>query len=146
MKPDIAELLAKCKAGLIDYQANVNTINFDKFATDLKNEQEFLNGLQKQLVPWMDGAEVTANQSLVKPGNFEDARDIEKQCVLFAKEVRKANKLLGKIDEAKKGLARYQTTAEQQIEEQVRNRHKRQDTIMLVITENKVQEDCKCSC
>ena len=67
----------------------------------------------------MDGAEVTANQSLVKPGTFEDARDIEKQCVLFAKEVRKANKLLGKIDEAKNGLARYQTTAEQQIEEQV---------------------------
>ena len=117
-KPDIAALLAKCKAGLIDYQANVNTINFDKFATDLKNEQEFLNGLQKQLVPWMDGAEVTASKSLQKPGNFEDARDIEKQCVLFAKEVRKANKLLGKIDEAKTGLARYQTTAEQQIEEQ----------------------------
>ena len=118
VKPEIAELLAKCKAGLSDYQANVNTINFDKFATDLKNEQEFLNGLQKQLVPWMNDADVTANKSLQKPGNFEDARDIEKQCVMFAKEVRKANKLLGKIDEAKQGLARYQTTAEQQIEEQ----------------------------
>jgi len=116
--PDIAELLTKCKAGLIDYQANVNTINFEKFATDMKNEQEFLNGLQNQLVPWMNDAEVTANKSLLKPGNFDDARDIERQCVLFAKEVRKANKLLGKIDEASKRLARYQTTAEQQIEEQ----------------------------
>ena len=85
----------------------------------MKNEQEFLNGLQKQLVPWMDEAEVTANKNLQKPGNFEDAREIEKQCVMFAKEVRKANKLLGKIDEASKRLARYQTTAEQQIEEQV---------------------------
>jgi len=118
VKPEIAELLAKCKAGLIDYQANVNTINFDKFATDMKNEQEFLNGLQKQLVPWMDTAEVTANTTLKKPENFDNARDIERQCVLFAKEVRKANKLLGKIDEASKRLARYQTTAENQIEEQ----------------------------
>ena len=118
-KPEIAEILAKCKAGLIDYQANVNTIDFNKFATDMKNEQEFLNGLNKQLKPWMDGAEVTAKDALKKPGNFEEAREIESQCVKFAKEVRKANKLLGKIDEAKKLLARYQTTAEQQIEEQV---------------------------
>ena len=63
-KPEIAELLAKCKAGLIDYQANVNTIKFEQFATDMKNEQEFLNGLKNQLVPWMDEAEVVANKSL----------------------------------------------------------------------------------
>ena len=118
-KPEIAELLAKCKAGLIDYQANVNTIKFEKFATDMKNEQEFLNGLKNQLVPWMDEAEVVANKPLAKPTGFENAREIEKQCVMFAKDVRKANKLLGKIDEASKRLARYQTTAEQQIEEQV---------------------------
>ena len=118
-KPEIAELMAKCKAGLIDYQANVNTIKFEKFATDMKNEQEFLNGLQNQLVPWMNEAEVTANKALEKPTGFENAREIEKQCVMFAKDVRKANKLLGKIDEASKRLARYQTTAEQQIEEQV---------------------------
>merc|ERR1711936_465185 len=71
-----------------------------------------------ELKPWMDVAEVTANDALKKPGNFEEARDIESQCVKFAKEVRKANKLLGRIDEGKKLLARYQTTAEQQIEEQ----------------------------
>ena len=118
-KPEIAELMAKCKAGLIDYQANVNTIKFEKFATDMKNEQEFLNGLQNQLVPWMNEAEIVANKALEKPTGFENAREIEKQCVMFAKDVRKANKLLGKIDEASKRLARYQTTAEQQIEEQV---------------------------
>ena len=112
--------MAKCKAGLIDYQANVNTIKFEKFATDMKNEQEFLNGLQNQLVPWMNEAEIVANKALEKPTGFENAREIEKQCVMFAKDVRKANKLLGKIDEASKRLARYQTTAEQQIEEQVR--------------------------
>merc|ERR1712062_300131 len=117
-KPEISELLAKCKAGLIDYQANVNTIKFEKFATDMKNEQEFLNGLKNQLVPWMDEAELMANKPLEKPTGCENAREIEKQCVMFAKDVRKANKLLGKIDEASKRLARYQTTAEQQIEEQ----------------------------
>merc|ERR1712066_54544 len=117
-KPEIAELMAKCKAGLIDYQANVNTIKLEKFATDMKNEQEFLNGLQNQLVPWMNEAEVIANKTLEKPNGFENAREIEKQCVMFAKDVRKANKLLAKIDEASKRLARYQTTAEQQIEEQ----------------------------
>ena len=85
----------------------------------MKNEQEFLNGLKNQLVPWMDEAELMANKPLEKPTGFENAREIEKQCVMFAKDVRKANKLLGKIDEASKRLARYQTTAEQQIEEQV---------------------------
>ena len=149
-KPEIAELLAKCKAGLIDYQANVNTIDFVKFATDMKNEQEFLNGLNKQLKPWMDGAEVTANESLKKPGNFEEARDIESQCVKFAKEVRKANKLLGKIDEGKKLLARYQTTAEQQIEEQVGDivfiSNLNHLLIFFFCKENEIQEDCECSC
>ena len=147
-KPEIAELLAKCKAGLIDYQANVNTIDFDKFARDMNNEQEFLNGLHKQLKPWMDGAEVTAKDALKKPGNFEEAREIESQCVKFAKEVRKANKLLGKIDEGKKLLARYQTTAEQQIEEQVRQSVMRNINHLLTsffCKENEIQEDCQCS-
>ena len=59
------------------------------------------------------------NASLEKPKSFEEARETEKQCVFFAKDVRKANKLLAKVEEAAKRLARYQTTAEQQIEEQV---------------------------
>ena len=90
-----------------------------KFALDMKNENEFLNGLKEQLIPWMDNAEKVTNVSLEKPKSFEEARATEKKCVMFAKEVRKANKLLGKVEEAAKRLARYQTTAEQQIEEQV---------------------------
>jgi len=117
-KGEIAELLAKCRAGLVDYQANVNTMDVLKFATDMKNEHEFMNGLQQQLIPWMDQGEATTNVALEKPKSFEDARATEKQCVLFAKDVRKANKLMGKIEEAAKKLVRYQTTAEQQIEEQ----------------------------
>jgi len=117
-KGDVGELLAKCRAGLVDYQANVNTMDVAKFALDMKNENEFLNGLKEQLIPWMDTAEKVTNVSLEKPKSFDEARGTEKKCVLFAKEVRKANKLLGKVEEAAKRLARYQTTAEQQIEEQ----------------------------
>merc|ERR1712228_570881 len=101
-KGEIAELLAKCRAGLVDYQANVNTMDVLKFATDMKNEHEFMNGLQQQLIPWMDQGEATTNVALEKPKSFEDARATEKQCVLFAKDVRKANKLMGKIEEAAK--------------------------------------------
>ena len=118
-KGDVSELLSKCRAGLVDYQANVNTMDILKFAADLKNENEFMNGLQKQLTPWMDEGEKITNVNLEKPKSFDEARATEKKCVLFAKDVRKANKLMGKIDESAKRLARYQTTAEQQIEEQV---------------------------
>ena len=62
-------MLAKCKAGLVDYQvgqgdlvsplqANVNTIDVCKFASDMINEAMFKNGLHQQLVPWMDQGEV----------------------------------------------------------------------------------------
>merc|ERR1712183_297637 len=117
-KGDVGELLAKCRAGLVDYQANVNTMDVAKFAGDMKNENEFMNGLQQQLVPWMNKGEQITNVPLEKPRSFEQARETEKQCVVFAKDVRKANKLLAKVEEAAKRLARYQTTAEQQIEEQ----------------------------
>ena len=78
----------------MDYQANVNTIDILKFAMDMKNENEFMNGLQEQLVPWMDKGEKVTNVSLDKPKSFEEARETEKQCVFFAKDVRKANKML----------------------------------------------------
>eukprot|EP00092_Neocalanus_flemingeri_P044076 GFUD01048742.1.p1 GENE.GFUD01048742.1~~GFUD01048742.1.p1 ORF type:complete len:281 (-),score=116.97 GFUD01048742.1:127-969(-) len=117
-KKDVGELLAKCRAGLVDYQANVNSLDISKFAMDMKNENEFMNGLQQQLVPWMDGGEKVTGVPLEKPKSFEQARETERQCVFFAKDVRKANKLLAKVEEAAKRLARYQTTAEGQIEEQ----------------------------
>ena len=55
---------------MVDYQANVNTIDVLKFATDMKNENEFMNGLQEQLVPWMDKGEKVTNLPLEKPKNF----------------------------------------------------------------------------
>lgn len=113
-----ADMLAKCRAGLVDYQANVNTMDVDKFAKDMITEHQFKNGLNEQLTPWMDQGEVTANNPLIKPTSFEEARATESSCVKFAKEVRRVNKLLGKVEETAKKLANHQTTAEQQIEEQ----------------------------
>lgn len=115
---EIGEMLSKCRAGLVDYQANVNTMDVQKFASDLKNEHEFRIGLEKMLVPWMDDGLVTANTPLEKPTTFEEARATEKKCVMFAKEVRKVNKLMTKIDESVKRLPSGQVTAEQHIEEQ----------------------------
>ncbi len=51
-------------------------------------------------------------------------RDLEMDCVKFAKEVRRANKLLSKVEESAKKLATGQTTAEQKIEAQVELRLK----------------------
>jgi len=117
-KGEIGEMLSKCRAGLVDYQANVNTMDVNKFAADLKSEHEFRNGLDNLLIPWMDQGMETANTALEKPTTFEEARAIEKKCVLFAKEVRKVNKLMAKVEESAKRLPSGQTTAEQRIEEQ----------------------------
>lgn len=113
-----AEQLAKCRAGLLDYQANINTMDPIKFANDLKNENEFKTGLLRLLVPWIDEAEKTTNNPLEKPTSFDHAREVEGKCVKFAKEARKANKLLGKVEEAAKRLNSNQITAEQLIESQ----------------------------
>jgi hypothetical protein len=43
-KGNNADMLAKCRAGLVDYQANVTTMDVSKFATDMINEHQFKNG------------------------------------------------------------------------------------------------------
>merc|ERR1711874_529690 len=91
--------------GLVDYQANVNTMDVCKFASDMIIENQFRNGLHEQLAPWMDQGEITANNPLAKPTSFEDARETESKCVKFAKEVRRVNKLLGKVEESAKKVA-----------------------------------------
>jgi len=117
-KGALSDMLAKCRAMLTDYQGNVKSMDITKFAGDMVTEAKFKDGLHKQLIPFMDEGEVTANTPLVKPSSFEEARATESACVKFAKEVRKVNKLLGKIEETSKKLASHQTTAEQEIEVQ----------------------------
>lgn len=117
-KPEHMEILAKGRAGLVDFQANVNTMDPVKFAADIKNENEFKSGLKALLTPWIDKAEQVTNNKLDKPTSKDNAREIEKSCVMFAKDVRKANKLLGKVEETAKKLSVNKCTAEQEIEAQ----------------------------
>lgn len=116
--PENKEVFAKSKAGLIDFQANVNTMDPVKFAADIRNENEFKSGLNALLAPWIVKAEGVTSNVLDKPTSFENAREIEKSCVLFAKDVRKANKLLGKVEETAQKLSVNKCTAEQEIEAQ----------------------------
>jgi len=57
-------------------------------------ENEFRVGLGSNLVPWIDTLEIESFRTLDKPENFAHAQEIEKEAVTFAKDVRKANKLL----------------------------------------------------
>ena len=82
-------------------------------------ECNYHKGLRGLFIPWLDSAEVISKNPLEKPTSFEHAQLIEKNCVAFAKDVRKANKMLAKIEELAKELVNNKTTAEQQIEEQV---------------------------
>lgn len=117
-KGDAAEMFSKCKSGLADYTTNVKTMDPMKFANDMIAESEFYNGLNALLIPWIEDAEKITTNSLEKPTSFEHAQQVEKNCVLFAKDVRKANKMLAKIDELAKTLVNNKTTAEQRVEEQ----------------------------
>jgi len=117
-KGDAAEMFIKCKTGLADYESNVKTMDPLKFASDMKVETEFKSGLTVQLIPWIDNAEKIINSPLEKPTSFAHAQEVEKSCVAFAKDVRKANKVLAKIEEVATALVNNKTTAGQQIEEQ----------------------------
>lgn len=60
-------------------------------------ENQFNTGLTKNLVPWIDRLETESFKTLEKPENFAHAQEIERDSVVFAKDVRKANKLLGNL-------------------------------------------------
>ena len=84
----------------------------------MKVENEFNTGLQHNLVPWIDQLERDSLKQLAKPDNFEHARDIERETVLFAKEVRKANKLLQQLEGSIENLPDKKMFANQQIQDQ----------------------------
>ena len=91
----------------------------------------------------MDNAEKITTDPLEKPTSFEHAQQVEKNCVAFAKDVRKANKMLAKVDELVKALVNNKTTVEQQIEEQVRNFSFFLFLQMVNYSEDSFQENCQ---
>lgn len=114
----IREKIAKAKHILDDVVAAVAQTNTESFTAKIKIEHEFMIGLQKNLIPWIDDLEKKSIKSLAKPENFEHAREIERETVVFAKEVRKANKLLGNLEGNIESLPDKKLYATQQIQDQ----------------------------
>ena len=112
------ENIAKAKHILEDLNNAISEIKTESFTEKMKVENEFNIGLSKNLVPWIDDMEKESLKQLEKPDNFEHAREIERNTVLFAKEVRRANKLLGGLEAMVEGLPDKKMWASQQLGEQ----------------------------
>ena len=112
------EKVSKAKHILDEIETAIRETQTESFTEKLKVENEFNTGLLHNLVPWIDTLERDALKQLAKPDNFEHARDIERETVLFAKEVRKANKLLQQLEGSIENLPDKKMFANQQIQEQ----------------------------
>ena len=112
------EKVSKAKHILDEIESAIRETQTESFTEKLKVESEFNIGLQQNLVPWIDLLEKESLKQLAKPDNFEHARDIERETVLFAKEVRKANKLLQQLEGSIDSLPDKKMFANQQIQEQ----------------------------
>ena len=112
------EKVAKAKHILDEIESAIRQTQTESFTEKLKVENEFNIGLKHNLIPWIDDLEKDSLKQLAKPDNFDHARDIERETVLFAKEVRKANKLLQQLEGSIEGLPDRKMFANQQITEQ----------------------------
>ena len=112
------EKVAKAKHILDEIESAIRQTQTESFTEKLKVENEFNIGLKHNLIPWIDDLEKDSLKQLAKPDNFEHARDIERETVLFAKEVRKANKLLQQLEGSIESLPDRKMFANQQIQEQ----------------------------
>ena len=118
-KPDaIKEKVSKAKHILDEVVAAVAETKTETFTSKIRIENEFKIGLQKNLIPWIDDLEKQSFKQLEKPENFEHAREIERNTVIFAKEVRKANKLLTNLEGSIDSLPDKKLFATQQIQDQ----------------------------
>ena len=114
----IQEKIAKAKHILDEVVTAVAETKTESFTVKIKIENEFKIGLQKNLIPWIDDLEKQSCKQLEKPDNFEHAREIERSTVVFAKEVRKANKLLANLEGSIDTLPDKKLFATQQIQDQ----------------------------
>lgn len=99
-----AELLKKCKVGLINLQSYLNQVDVVQFAQAIRNEFQFKVGCTEGFGPWLEEAERRVIDGIDKPNSFDHAREVEKQTCVFLKEVVKANKKLKQVQEAAEGI------------------------------------------
>eukprot|EP00092_Neocalanus_flemingeri_P018077 GFUD01019564.1.p1 GENE.GFUD01019564.1~~GFUD01019564.1.p1 ORF type:complete len:410 (-),score=104.21 GFUD01019564.1:131-1360(-) len=114
----IKEKVAKAKHILDEVVSAVADTKTESFTANIRIESEFKIGLQKNLIPWIDDLENQSLKQLEKPENFEHAREIERNTVVFAKEARKANKLLTNLEGSIDSLPDKKLFATQQIQDQ----------------------------
>ena len=112
------EKISKAKHILDELSAAIRDTKTESFTEKMRIESEFNIGLSKNLVPWIDDMEKQSQKPLEKPENFEHAREIERGAVVFAKEVRRANKLLGTLEAGVEQLPDRKMWAGQQLDEQ----------------------------
>lgn len=114
----IKEKVAKAKHILDEVVSAVADTKTESFTANIRIESEFKIGLQKNLIPWIDDLENQSLKQLEKPENFEHAREIERNTVVFAKEARKANKLLTNLEGSIDSLPDKKLFATQQVQDQ----------------------------
>jgi len=122
--PEMKEGMSRVNSSLEALNTDVGKLNIPAFVEEILHQYEFEVGLSSLLVPWLDAGERVANNPLEKPDNFDHGVEIEKACATFAKDVRKVNKLVTKLEACLEKLPVNKTTATSKIEaEKVRFKH-----------------------
>jgi len=112
------EKVAKGRGIIKEVNESFKAVNLEETTKQMVQENEFRTGLSSNLVPWIDRLEKESFKTLDKPESFAHAQEIEKEAVLFAKEVRKANKLLGTLSGSVDQLPSKKMYSGQQIDDQ----------------------------
>merc|ERR1719431_492115 len=115
---EVKEKLSKGRGILTEVMGTFKEFKLEETTAQMVAEQTFRAGLATNLVPWIDQLEKESFPSLDKPRDFAHAQEIEKQAVVFAKDVRKANKLLGALAASVENLPSKKMYSGQQIEDQ----------------------------
>jgi len=116
----VKESISKAKHILDDVFGQTKKTTMETFTHQIRLESQFQTGLAQNLIPWIDDLQKESFKQLDKPENFEHARKIEQNCVVFAKEVRRANKLMNTLETSIDQLPSKKMYATQQIQEQKR--------------------------
>jgi len=113
-----AQIMARVVTGLEDYRSRVEQVDIDSPVGGMVARETFRTGLEHFLEPWLVKGEQESRQVIGRPNSFAEARDTERVCVAYAKEVRKINKVVTRLDEVTQSLTSNKASAEQQLEEQ----------------------------
>jgi len=89
----------KAKSGVTEITKTIQGISFENLVEEIFQDNQFRIGVDKVLRPWIADLEKDAFAVKNKPETFDEAREQERDAVIFAKEVRRANKLMTKLEE-----------------------------------------------